>query len=361
MSLLKTSKLSTRRNTFLLIAACLLLAAPCVAAAAFAPEFEIDNSETEIGPPQNQKESLQRMEHAREDLQRKERELAEQARKSSNPQGAELEKLRRMETELREASARFASEQESQHLKETEKGLQQLHERLAQIAKTYPADEARMREAREKLVQLQRSLPENLERFRELRERFAMIEKQYPNANTMANHLEGLRRAQVELEQQKGAWSKEQREQIEEKMKLKERVFEGQEHDRELREEIKMKMRDAEEKIRNNEKIRSKEYEKLIRKDIDKQISREMKESGRFDRTREQAELMQRATMPMDRAIQIAMSQHPGKVLSCSLGREKNGQPFYRLVIINGEGEKSSATHVWVSATDGRIVKSERE
>jgi uncharacterized membrane protein YkoI len=246
-------------------------------------------------------------------------------------------------------------------LKETEKGLQQLHERLAQLAQTYPADEARMREAREKLIQLQRSLPENMERSRELRERFAMIEKQYTDPNVMADRLEGLRRAQAELEQHKEAWSKAQREMIEEKMKHKERVFQDQEHQRKTLEEIKMKMRDAEEKIRNNEKIRSKEYEKLIRKDIDKQITREMKESGRFDRTREQAELTQRATMPMDRAIQIATSQHPGKVLSCSLGRQQDGQPFYRLVIINGEGEKSSATHVWVSATDGRIIKTEHE
>ena len=65
--------------------------------------------------------------------------------------------------------------------------------------------------------------------------------------------------------------------------------------------------------------------------------------------------------MSMDRAIQIAVSQHPGKVLSCSLGRQKDGQAFYRLVIINGEGGKSSATYVWVSATDGQILKTEHE
>jgi uncharacterized membrane protein YkoI len=63
----------------------------------------------------------------------------------------------------------------------------------------------------------------------------------------------------------------------------------------------------------------------------------------------------------MDRAIQIAISRYPGKVLSCSLGRQKDGQPFYRLVIINGEGDQTSATHVWVSATDGQILKTEQE
>jgi beta-lactamase regulating signal transducer with metallopeptidase domain/uncharacterized membrane protein YkoI len=362
MSLLKTSKFSTRRNTFLLIAACLLMAAPCVAAAAIAPEFEIYNPELWISQQQDQdREALQKLERAREELQSKEREFAEQVRKSSTPQGAELEKLRRMETELREASVRFSREQESQHLKETEKGLDQVRERLAQIITTYPGDEARMREAKEQLAQLQRSLPETQERSRELREQLARIEKEYPNANAMADYREALRRAQVEMAQQKEALSREQREKIDEKMKLAERVFEDQERKREARDKIELKMRDAEEKIRNNEKIRSKEYQKLIRKDVDKHIRKEMEEAGLAGRTQEQAELTQLATMSMDRAIQIANSQYPGKVLSCSLGRQKDGQVFYRLVIINGEGDKSAATHVWVSATDGRILKTEHE
>jgi beta-lactamase regulating signal transducer with metallopeptidase domain/uncharacterized membrane protein YkoI len=361
MSLLKISKFSTRRNTFLLIVACLLMAAPCVAAAAIAPEFEMDNPEIGIIPQHEPQEAYQRLERDREELQRKERELAEQVRKSSNPQGAELEKLRGMETELREASLRFSREQESQHLKETEKGLQQVRERLAQIMTTYPRDEARMREAKEQLAQLQRSLPETQERSRELREQLAMIEKQYPNAKAMSDYLEVLRRAQAEVEQEKEALSKEQREKIEEKMKHDERILEDQERKRGEGEKIELKMRDAEEKIRNSEKIRSKEYEKLIRKDVDKHIRKEMEEASRAGRTREQAELTQLATMSMDRAIQIANSQYPGKVLSCSLSRQKDGQVFYRLVIINGEGGKSSATHVWVSATDGRILKTEHE
>jgi uncharacterized membrane protein YkoI len=99
----------------------------------------------------------------------------------------------------------------------------------------------------------------------------------------------------------------------------------------------------------------------VIREDIDMRVRKKLEEAGRDSSSKEQAELAQRATMSMDRAIQIALSQHPGKVLSCSLGRQKDGQVFYRLVIINGEGGKSSATHVWVSATDGRILKTEHE
>lgn len=62
----------------------------------------------------------------------------------------------------------------------------------------------------------------------------------------------------------------------------------------------------------------------------------------------------------MDRAIQIAISQVPGKVLACSLGRDGD-KLFYHVVIISGDGDKSTATYVWVSATDGQILKTEKE
>ena len=359
MSLLKTSKFSSRRNTLLLFAACLLFAAPCVAAAAYALQFDIDNPETAIAQKQDQdKETERRRERAREelrraheDIQRRERELAERLRQNPNPQGEELEAVRRMEKELLEASAKL-SEKQLGDWKEAEEGFQQLNARLAQIATAYPGDEARMREAKEKFEQLQRSLPEQEARARELREYMAMLEKQTPNAAQMEEYLKTVRRAQEELAQQQEAMTQEKREKIEEKLKLKERRLEDSE---EYRKELeKAAIEDSE----GRSKIKNKLYEKMIREDMEGQIRRKMEvEGGLF---REQALLAQQATMSMDRAIQIAVSQHPGKVLSCNLGRQKDGEVFYRLVII-GEGDKSPATHVWVSATDGRILKTEHE
>jgi beta-lactamase regulating signal transducer with metallopeptidase domain/uncharacterized membrane protein YkoI len=352
MSLLKTSKLSARRNTLLLIAASLLLATPCVAAAAFALQFDVNNPEVGISQQQDQRqEASQKLERALEELQRKERELTERMQKNPSPQGQELESLRRLESELQEASAKINHEQEAQHLKEAEQELKQVDEKLAQIIATHPVDEASMRETQEKLAQLQRSFPENEEKLRELREQLAMIEKQYPNANAIAEYLQ---RAQAEIQQQKDVLTKEEREKIEERFKY-ERLLEDSAQDREARE----KKEAAERKVQN--KIKNKEYEKEIRKDGDMQIRKELEEAGRADRAKEQAELTRLAAVSMDRAIQIAISQYPGKVLSCSLGRQKDGQPYYRLVIINDEGEKSSATHVWVSATDGQILKTEQE
>ena len=364
MSLLKVSKVTIRRNTLLLIAACLLLAAPCVAAAAFALRLDIENPQPATGQkqesspesPQKLKRARAEMEQAREDLQRQKRKLEERVRKNPNAQGEELERIQRMERELEEASARLSHEQDSRYFQDAEQNLRELNEKLSHAMAAYPDAEATMREAREKLEQMQKTFPEGAARSRELREQIAMVEKQYLDAKLNAEQVQSLRRAQEEIALQREAFSQEQREKIEEKMKQVGRIEEVLEQkEREAQEK-----REAEEdEIKN--KIKSKEYDKQIRKDVDKHIRKELEAEGREGRAKEQAELAQLATLSMDRAIQIAISQHPGKVLSCSLGRQKDGQALYRLVIINGDGGKSSATHVWVSATDGRIIKTEHE
>jgi TonB family protein len=79
------------------------------------------------------------------------------------------------------------------------------------------------------------------------------------------------------------------------------------------------------------------------------------------ERARRQAELTEAAVITMDRAVQIATSKYPGKVLACSLGRDKNGPVFYHVVIIMSEGDKRTTKYVWVSAIDGTIIKTEEE
>jgi len=81
-----------------------------------------------------------------------------------------------------------------------------------------------------------------------------------------------------------------------------------------------------------------------------------------------QAALIRLAKINMDQAIQIANSQTPGKVLLCSLEAKgweqpgklgKDGFVFYH-VMIGNEGD-AGATHVWVNAIDGTIIKIEKE
>ena len=82
----------------------------------------------------------------------------------------------------------------------------------------------------------------------------------------------------------------------------------------------------------------------------------------------QQAALVRLAKINMDQAIQIATSQQAGKVLMCTLQGShwkepgvlaEDGYVFYRVVIANENSE--GATHVWVNAVDGSIVKTEKE
>ncbi|PYS39431.1 MAG: hypothetical protein DMF71_15225 [Acidobacteria bacterium] len=83
-----------------------------------------------------------------------------------------------------------------------------------------------------------------------------------------------------------------------------------------------------------------------------------------------QAELARLASISMDRAIQIATSQTPGKVLECSLVGEhwegqgessKPGLVLYHVVILSGDEAKPAATHVLVNAVDGTIFRTSKE
>jgi uncharacterized membrane protein YkoI len=82
-----------------------------------------------------------------------------------------------------------------------------------------------------------------------------------------------------------------------------------------------------------------------------------------------QSALVRLSRITMDQAIQIATSQVPGKVLVCNLDADKWEEPgklakdgvvFYRVVVAD-EAIPGGATHIWVNAVDGSIIKTERE
>ena len=81
------------------------------------------------------------------------------------------------------------------------------------------------------------------------------------------------------------------------------------------------------------------------------------------------AALIRLAKINMDQAIQIAMSQQPGKVMMCSLGAKgweepgklgKDGVVFYHVVIAS-EVNAGESTHVWINAIDGTLIRTEKE
>ena len=86
--------------------------------------------------------------------------------------------------------------------------------------------------------------------------------------------------------------------------------------------------------------------------------------------TLSQSTLAKTAKITMEQAIQIANGQNPGKVMSCnlvgqgweSLGKlSKDGRVLYHVVIISPDETSPTFTHVWVNAVDGTIHKTETE
>ena len=130
--------------------------------------------------------------------------------------------------------------------------------------------------------------------------------------------------------------------------------------DQERKEKVEMKMREARIVDEMKEKMAS---DPRIREEI----ARRQKLEIEMQSIR-QAALIRLAKINMDQAIQIATSQTPGKVLLCSLDAKgwekpgelaKDGMVFYHVMIAN-EGDVG-ATHVWVNAIDGTIIKTEKE
>jgi beta-lactamase regulating signal transducer with metallopeptidase domain len=134
----------------------------------------------------------------------------------------------------------------------------------------------------------------------------------------------------------------------------------AQEPERKDKEKLEMKMRSAQVVEEMNDRM---EADPRFRQEVERKqrIEMEMREVR-------QAALIRLARLNMDQAIQIATNQQPGKVLLCSLEAKgweepgklaKDGIVFYHVIIAN-EGE-AGATHIWVNAVDGTIIKTENE
>jgi len=126
------------------------------------------------------------------------------------------------------------------------------------------------------------------------------------------------------------------------------------------KEKLEMKMREARTTDEMKEKMSA---DPAFREEIARKQKLEMEM-----REIRQAALIRLAKINMDQAIQIATSQTPGKVLLCSLEAKgwekpgtlaKDGMVFYHVMIAN-EGD-AGASHVWVNAIDGTIIKTEKE
>lgn len=110
---------------------------------------------------------------------------------------------------------------------------------------------------------------------------------------------------------------------------------------------------------------------------LKEKIARDPEFAAELERRREvelemrairQAALVKLARINMDQAIQIAVSQQPGKVLMADLDAKgweepgklaRDGVVFYHIVIVDEAAE--GTTHVIVNAVDGTVMKTEKE
>jgi TonB family protein len=401
MSLLKTPKLTARRKRLLLIMASLLLVAPCVVATSFALTFDIDRQEPGVAPQPAEKLERQNQAREREELKRAVRELKGKVQVAPEPQRQEIEaRLREVQQKLEEfdrqrpdAEARLREVQESlelhdrmlQQREEGQKKVEELRTTLAQLEKNQPVDEARMKDVREKIALMEKLYTP--EREREVQRTIAEMQKLQANRKARViyrvepEYTADAREKKIEgsvvltltidhegqpqnIQVKRSLYPSLDQSAIEaaRKMRFEPAMKDGQPvsmfisvefvfavESRSKQELEEVEKRAAEEHARQGE---SPVREVRMRKDLEQQ--------GSDERARKQAELTRGAVLSMDRAIQIATSQVPGKVFACSLGRDGD-KLFYHVVIISGDGDKSTATYVWVSAIDGQILKTEKE
>ena len=275
--------------------------------------------------------------------------------------------------------------------------LRKAQQKYEQLLREYPADAARQKEAREKIAEMERLY--TAERDREVQQSIAEMQKSGADRKAKLIH-------KVEAEYTEDARDKKiegsvllgltvDHDGLPQNIQIKKSLYpsldqaavaavrqwrfepaikdgqpvsmwitvevnfsvESKRIDQEQKEKEKAEMRRAEGKGEgkgegNGEGSGSGPLQMRRRKDASEQ--------GREERVRRQVEMTRGATISMDRAVQIAVSQYPGKVLAASLGRDGD-KIFYHLVIINTEGDKSTTTYVWLSATDGQIIRTEKE
>ena len=393
MSLLKRPRLTARRKRLVLITASLLLVVPCIAATSFALTFNIDRQEPGVALQAAEKLERQEQEQGREELQRAVSDLKEKARTAPESQRAEAE-ARLLEVqrnlELHERMIRDLDAQRGT----SEKRKQELRETLAQLEKNRPVDEARLKDAREQLLELERQSSDQAARWREAQQTTAEMQRAQTDRKARViyrvepEYTQDAREKKItgtvvltltvdsqglpqNILVKKALYPSLDQSAIEaaRKMRFEPAMKDGQPVSMFISVDMNFQVEpgqlDAQRQIEDRVKREVAEREAITGyayRDQEFEMKRrnEMEDQGRENRSRRQAELTRGATLSMDRAIQIATSQVPGRVLACSLGRDGD-KLFYHVVIITGDGDHSATTYVWVSATDGQILKTEKE
>jgi len=312
-----------------------------------------------------------------------------------------------------------------------EQQLRQLRETLAELEKTRPADETRVKEMRDKIAAVEidankqkRDLLAQLndEKMRELKEKLAESEKAYGDGDRKAkliykvepeytadarekkiagsvllgvaidhdgvpqnpqvkkslypsldqSAIDAVRKWRFEPAIKNGqpvsmyitveVYFRPEYDQFAQEQKEREAREKAEMEERERKEAAVTTRRGVTEGERKGE-FQGEEYGVRLAPEAERRAEREME-------AKKKAELASRANISMDRAIQIATSQTPGKVLECSLIGERWEAPgklgkdslvLYHVVILSGDDTNPVTYHVLVDALDGTIFRTSKE
>jgi len=412
MSLLKSRTLTGRRKNILLLIASMLLAVPCIAATPFALSFEINQQEPAVSRQSREQDERQKQEQLRAEMLEQVEKLKEQERMATPSARTEIElRLREVQKSLEEHERLIQQNQQldpkaraeaDARLRQVQQNLEE-HKRLLQkYQQPEGSDSEKALEAHKRLAELLAKYQESTQMrdAQKLFETQKLLEQQYRDATPQTRKPKVIRRvepvypADARDKQIKGAvvlTMVVDREGNPQEIKIAKSLYPSMDQ---AAIEAARQMR-FEPALKDGQPVSETLLVEFYFSTQDKQVAvmgygegkgagyvsgqgtgegtyegtyygvrpmrRTKEQDGQDDRARRHAELAQGAVISMDRAIQIATSKYPGKVLACSLGRDKDGPVFYHLVIIVTEGDKTLTKYVWISAIDGTILKTEDE
>lgn len=411
MSLLKSHKLTGRRKNILLLIASLLLAVPCIAATPFALSFEINQQEPAVSGQVREQDEQQQQTRRRAEMLAQVQKLKEEERVATPSARAEIElRLREVQRSLEEHEKLVQQNQQldpkaraeaDAKLREVQQKLEE-HRRLLQVYQEPQGSDSEKAGAYRKLAELLAKYQESSQtsdaqqyveaqkmleqHYRETRKPRVIhrVEPVYP-ADAREKNIKGSVILTLVVDREgkpqdikiwRSLYPSMDQAAIEaaRQMRFEPGLKDGQPVSETLLVEFYFSLQGKHVEVMGYGEGKADGkgaryasgqgsgagagYDSAVR---DMRVRKEREASVQDERARRQAELAQGAVISMDRAIQVATSKYPGKVLACSLGRDKEGPVFYHVVIIVTEGDKTTTKYVWVSAVDGTIIKTEDE
>jgi len=411
MALLKKSNLSPRRRVLLLIAAVLLLALPCVAAARFGVSFDTSKQlpQTEANGQQPRKTERAQVEKAVADLEAQAEKLKqrlEQTPQTKQDERAALEaRLNEVQQNLDEHRKNLEEFQLMTRNAEMEKDadMAKLEKLLVQFENHRPANDADVKEMEQLLAQAKTKSPADLEAIRQMMEEIAAkqaaeqgdrkarllshTEAKYPE-DARAKGIEGtvVVRFTVDhdgipqnIQVTKSLYPSLDQSAIEavRTWRFEPALKNGQPVSMVLESALDFSMSETKfQEAKETQERREMEKRGLVPTMTDEgqqlKVRRNDEAARRAERDAEEkrnAILASLARITMDHAIQIATSKAPGKVIECSLvgehweGPTELAKPSLVLyhVIVLSEDETPVRTHVLINAADGSVVRVSKE